>query len=197
MSCWCVCGRYTYTPSYSSHVTWQTNICKYLPITGHVGWHEVCHILLLHASHLVEWSPGNTLCNSFSGGPFLSFIASFSAVMKPPCRDRYIPSFVCQQCPYSRPPERVMYCRPDEIKCRHFKSEEGAGTFFTKWYSLRTCLWMFRFHWTDSCPGWARLLTGPFAFVASESRALRGQCDTVWHTTIHSCLLLWKSQGSF
>lgn len=121
---------------------------------------------------------------------YCQFQCSYEA---PPCRDRYIPSLVCQQCPYSRPPERAMYCRPGQIKCRHFKSEEGAGSFHTKWYSLRTCLWMFRFHWTDSCPGRARLLTGPFAFVASESRALREGSVTQFGTPQSTAVFCYES----
>lgn len=53
--------------------------------------------------------------------PVFWIIASFCAVMEPPCRDRYIPSFVCQQRPHSWPPGRVMYCRLHKIKHRHLK----------------------------------------------------------------------------
>lgn len=60
-------------------VAWEW---QHLTLKGHIGWHLICHILLLHLSH--ELSSGNALCNSFSGGQFFSLIASFVAVIEPP-----------------------------------------------------------------------------------------------------------------
>lgn len=78
-------------------------------------------------SHFVELSPDNALCNSFSWGKLFPVIASFSAVVEPPCRDHYIPSFVCQQCPYSRPPGELYTVGQTKLNADFLKCEQGAG----------------------------------------------------------------------
>lgn len=153
-----------------------------------VTWGDMLYVISCYSQESF-WQI-NTLCNIFSGGQFSSPIASFGAVMEPPCRDRYIPSFMCQQCPYSRPSwgggaAAVMYRSPDKIECRPLlKCEQGAGVWgcsvFSECYGLRElacgCL--------DFIEGWmsqlGKIICRPPAFVA----LWRGQCDIIWHIAI-------------
>lgn len=100
-----------------------------------------------------------------------------------PCRDHYIPSFVCQQCPYSRPPGRVMYCRVDKIARRHLKMWTGSCrawllNLLKMIQSEWTCLWMFGFHCRT------------VVLAETDYLHIRVQCDPQLSSRI-------KSQGSF
>lgn len=153
----------------------------YIPLTKN-GWHEVCHILLLHLSH--ELNPASALCNSLSGVLFFLLTARFAAVMDPLQDLLHSTIHVSAMSTLLAPLRELCTIVLDKL---HTDILKWCVTLFHLLRMIQsgwTCLWMFGFHWgtvvlaeTDYCR--------PLDFRGE-------QWDSDQQIAIHSCLLVWS-----
>lgn len=98
-------------------VAWERRIRKRITIKGRMGWHAVCHILLLYFSYELSRSYATASLEASS-----SHILPVSLLLwSTPQRSLHSIIRVSAMSIHTGPPGRVMYCRLDQIKHRHLK----------------------------------------------------------------------------
>lgn len=97
----------------------ERHIIKHVALKGHVRWHIMSHPVVVFESWIKHSQMHCAMASVEASSSRILPVSAFS--YGAPRRDRYIPWFVCQQCPHSGPPGRVMYCWQDEIKRRRLK----------------------------------------------------------------------------